>query len=60
MRYAADAARPSTRSARLGGILAPQALTLGENQMSLGFGCLALASAAVTLMLPETLGRAMR
>ena len=38
---------------------AVQALILGEDQMNFGFGCLAMASAGATLMLPETLGRAM-
>jgi hypothetical protein len=45
--------------ARCGGILAPQALQLGQTQMSLAFACLALLSCGATLLLPETLGRAL-
>jgi MFS transporter, OCT family, solute carrier family 22 (organic cation transporter), member 4/5 len=43
--------------ARVGGILAPQALQLGPDTMAALFGGLAVASGVATLMLPETLGR---
>ena len=43
--------------ARVGGILAPQALQLGPDTMSGLFGGLAVASGIATLLLPETRGR---
>lgn len=43
--------------ARVGGILAPQALQLGPDTMAALFGGLAVASGLATLLLPETLGR---
>ena len=43
--------------ARVGGILAPQALQLGPDTMAAIFGGLALGSGLATLLLPETLGR---
>ncbi len=43
--------------ARVGGILAPQALQLGPDTMAALFGGLAIASGLATLLLPETFGR---